>query len=126
MEKTDFSLARGASPSLVHNKAPKPGEPVDFRETELSRERRICPGIIVWLPPRPEGTQVVLLVGRWTTALATMLTSTDGLHTIEQELKKIGSPTGWEMVVQAEVQADTTVLRTWPVAVHPVSASYWK
>jgi hypothetical protein len=126
MEKTNFALVRGASPSVVRNKTPLPGEQASFEETIQSRERRICPGIIVWLPKRPEGTQTLLLVGRWSTALASLLTSTEGLKMVEQELTKIGRPEGWEMVVEAEIQADTTILRSWPVAAREIPASYWK
>lgn len=126
MENLNFGLRRGGSPSLVVNKMPQPGEPAQFEETEMSRERRVVPGIIVWLPKRPEGSQTLLLVGRWTTGLATMLTSTEGLRTIKSELRKIGTPEGWEMVVESEVQADTTVLRNSPVAVRAIPATYWK
>jgi len=126
MEKTNFALVRGGSPSVVRNKSPRSGEQASFEETVLSSERRICPGIIVWLPKRPEGTQTLLLVGRWSTALASLLTSIEGLRMVDKELTKIGRPKGWEMVVQAEIQADTTILRTWPVAAREIPVSYWK
>jgi hypothetical protein len=126
MEKTNFRLARAASPSLVVNQHPLKGEAAEYEESEQSRERRIVPGIIVWLPTRPEGGHTLVLAGRWTSALASMLMSTEGSRIIEREVRKLGSAEGWEMVVQSEVQADTTVLRSWPVAVHEIPASYWK
>jgi hypothetical protein len=122
--KTNFSLVRG-SPSLVRNRSPHPREPAEFEEQLLSKERKIWPGVIAWLPEGPEGSRTVLLVGRWSTALASFLTSTDGMRMVERELKKLGNPDGWEMVVQAEIQADTTVLRTWVVAARQIPASYW-
>jgi len=123
LEKTNFSIER-VSPDLIRNRDPKPGEAAEFREVAYSTDRRLAPPIIVMLPPRPEHTRMLLLLGRNLTSITSMLLSLEGLKAIDELWAKTGSPDAWEMVIQAEVYRDT-VLKATPVACRPIPASFW-
>jgi hypothetical protein len=123
LEKTNFYIER-VSPDLVRNRKPRPGEPVEFQEVSYSADRRLAPAIIVLLPPRPEHTRMLLLLGRNLTSLTSMLVSLEGLRAIDDLCAKAGSPEAWEVVIQAEIYRDT-VLKTTPVACRPIASSFW-
>jgi hypothetical protein len=125
LDKTNF-FAVSTYPGVVGSRRPKSGEVSEYHEELLSQSRRICPGIITVLPKRPEGTRTVLLVGRWTGALTMLLTSPEGLKLLDETVRHAGSPDAWEMVVQAEVQSETTVLKVWPVAIRALPANFWE
>jgi len=126
LEKTNFYVAKSTEPALVRSRKAGPNEPSEYQETVLSPKRKICPGMIVLLPARPEGTRCLLLVGRWVTAMTSMLESAVGLKLLDEQWSRAGSPDAWEMVVQAEIESDTTIVRVWPVAFRRIPASFWK
>jgi len=123
LEKTNFYIAR-VSPDVVRNRSPKPGEPTEFQEVSYSADRRIAPAIITLLPPRPEHTRMLLLLGRNLTSITSLLVSLEGLKLLDEQWVKSGSPDAWEMVIQAEIYRDT-ILKTTPVACRPISSAFW-
>jgi hypothetical protein len=78
----------------------------------------------VLLPPRPERTRMLLLLGRNQTSIASVLVSLEGLKLLDEQWAKCGSPEAWEIVIQAEIYRDT-ILKTIPVACRPIAASFW-
>jgi hypothetical protein len=123
--KMNFDVVKNI-PTVIINRKPATGEPSRYEEVELSTKRRICPGIVALLPDRPEGTRTLMLAGRWTPAMVQALTTIDGLKLLDQQLRSSGSPNSWEMVVQAEIESDTTVVRVWPVSCHALPTTFWK
>lgn len=121
IERMNFYLAE-ADPAIV--RARDGLQPSEFRETSYSADRRIHPAIIAFFPARAEGTRSILIVGRYLTGAATLLTSREGLQAITEALQAAGKPTAWELVVETEVYRDT-VLKTRPVAIRPIAASFW-
>jgi hypothetical protein len=124
LDKTNFYIAQ-VSPDIVRNRKPGPGEPADFQEVSYSADRRLAPAIITLLPPRPERTRMLLLLGRNLTSLTSVLLSLEGLKILDEQWKKTGSPDAWEMVIQAEIYRDT-VLKATPVACRPIPTTFWK
>jgi hypothetical protein len=123
LEKTNFYIER-VSPDVIRNRHPLPGEPADFQEVSYSADRRVAPAIIFLLPPRPERTRMLLLLGRNQTSLTSMLVSLEGLKLLDDQLARSGSPDAWEIVIQAEIYRDT-ILKITPVACRPIPASFW-
>ncbi len=124
LEKTNFYIAR-VSPDVVRNRDPKSGEPAEFQEVSYSADRRLAPAIIILLPVRPEGTRMLLLLGRNLTSITSLLISLEGLKLLDEAWARSGSPDAWEMVIQAEIYRDT-VLKTTPVACRAIPATFWK
>jgi hypothetical protein len=123
LEKTNFYIAR-VSPDVVRNRHPLPGEPAEFQEVSYSADRRVAPAIIILLPPRPERTRMLLLLGRNLTSITSVLVSLEGLKLLDEEWAKGGSPDAWEIVIQAEIYRDT-ILKTTPVACRAIPATFW-
>jgi hypothetical protein len=123
LEKTNFYIAR-VSPDVIRNRNPKPGEPAEYLEVSYSADRRLAPAIIILLPARPERTRILLLLGRNLTSISSLLVSLEGLKLLDEQWVKSGSPDAWEMVIQAEIYRDT-VLKTTPVALRPIAATFW-
>jgi hypothetical protein len=123
LDRTNFYLAR-VSPDVVRNRHPKTGEPAEFQEVSYSADRRVAPAIIILLPPRPERTRMLLLLGRNLTSITSVLVSLEGLKLLDDQWAKSGSPDAWEIVIQAEIYRDT-ILKTTPVACRPIPATFW-
>ncbi|PWT89801.1 MAG: hypothetical protein C5B56_06515 [Proteobacteria bacterium] len=123
LEKTNFYIEH-VSPDVIRNRHPLPGEPAEFQEVSYSADRRVAPAIIVLLPPRPERTRMLLLLGRNQTSLSSMLVSLEGLKLLDDQWARSGSPDAWEIVIQAEIYRDT-ILKMTPVACRPIAASFW-
>jgi hypothetical protein len=110
---------------VIRSRNPKPGEPSEFQEVTYSADRRLAPAIITLLPPRPERTRTLLLLGRNLASIASLLVSMEGLKLVDDLWMKSGSPEAWEMVIQAEIYRDT-ILKTAPVVCRPIPATFWK
>ncbi|HWQ54193.1 MAG TPA: hypothetical protein VN442_10950 [Bryobacteraceae bacterium] len=63
----------------VYNRNPKPGERAEYDEQRHSGRRLVQPGILALLPGLSHNAKLLLLAGRPTPALATFLTSSEGL-----------------------------------------------
>jgi hypothetical protein len=124
LEKTNFYIAH-VSPDVVRNRHPLPGEPAEFQEVSYSADRRVAPAIIILLPPRPERTRMLLLLGRNLTSITSVLVSLEGLKLLDEAWAKSGSPDAWEIVIQAEIYRDT-ILKTTPVACRAIPATFWR
>jgi len=124
LEKTNFYIAH-VSPDLVRSRHPQSGEPAEYQEVTYSSDRRLAPAIITLLPTRPEGTRMLLLLGRNQTSITSLLTSMEGLKLVDDAWTKAGSPDAWEMVIQAEIYRDT-VLKITPAACRPILSTFWK
>jgi hypothetical protein len=109
-----------ADPTVIRNRSPRPGEPTEIRGKAESSQRQTCPGIIMQLPKNSGGTGLLLLLGRFSTALSSFLVSQEGLQMLDQQWIAGGRPEAWEMAVQAEIHGET-ILRVWPVAFHSLS-----
>jgi hypothetical protein len=77
---------------------------------------------VTLLPKTGEGTRTLLLIGRFSTALVSLLLSSEGLEFVDQNWKQGGRPEAWEMVIQAEMQGDT-ILKVQPVGFHRIDVS---
>jgi hypothetical protein len=123
LDRTNFYIAR-VSPDVVRNRHPLAGEPTEFQEVSYSADRRIAPAIIILLPPRPERTRMLLLLGRNLTSITSVLVSLEGLKLLDDQWAKSGSPDAWEIVIQAEIYRDT-ILKTTMVACRSIPATFW-
>jgi len=124
LERTNFYIER-VSPDVIRSRNPIPGEPAEYQEVTYSADRRLAPAIITLLPPRPERTRTLLLLGRNLASIASLLVSMEGLKLVDDLWTRSGSPEAWEMVIQAEIYRDT-ILKTTPVACRPIPATFWK
>jgi hypothetical protein len=106
-------------PPLIRNLKPKPGEPLQYRDSVQSDHHFTFSGIAALLPRSREGTGSLLLIGANPAALVSMLLSAEGLRRLEDQLRQEGRPEAWEMVVRAEMDRDT-VLSARPVGFRPV------
>ncbi|HVW85355.1 MAG TPA: helix-turn-helix domain-containing protein [Bryobacteraceae bacterium] len=123
--KLNFYIER-VEPDVILNLHPLAGETPEFREVDYSADRIRYPGIIALLPPRPERTRSLLLLGRSPVSIATMLSSVEGLRLLDEQWRKNGSPESWEMVVEADTYRGDTIARVWPVSFRPISTDFWK
>jgi hypothetical protein len=123
--KLNFYIAR-VEPDIVANRNPLAGEEKDFREMDYSADRIRYPGIIALLPPRPEHTRSLLLLGRSPGSIVALLTSVEGLRLLDERWVKGGSPDAWEMVIQAETYRGDTIAKVTPVAFRAISPDFWK
>jgi hypothetical protein len=123
-ERMNFRVSSGI-PLIIENRRPVAGEPTKYEEKELSEKRRICPAVIALLPPKADGARTLVLTGRYANAFSSMLLSADGLKRIEDSLRHAGSPDAWEMVIEAEIENTTTIVRTTPLAVRAISPTFW-
>lgn len=121
LSRANFHISVGAA-DRVCNRNPKPGEPAEYKEQRQSERRLIQPGIAAVIPGPSANTKLMLLAGRPMPALATFLTSSEGLKMVDSWLRKEGDPQYFEMVLLAEVDGDT-VLRVWPEACRRVGNS---
>lgn len=116
----NFSLEPGDA-RLV-NRNPANGEPDAIVAQQESADRGKWPGIIAVLPGDTANSVQILLVGRYTSALATFLTSRQGLTELNSALKRVNSPQYFEAVVESEMSADRLVsqkllmVRSWNTA----------
>ena len=118
LAKSNFQMTP-SNPTLIINKHPAAGEPSEYRELIKSNQSRSTPGIVTLLPRTREGTRTLLLIGRFSTALVSLLLSSEGLEFVDQNWKQGGRPEAWEMVIQAEMQGDT-ILKVQPAAFHRI------
>jgi hypothetical protein len=123
--KLNFYIER-VEPDAVGNRRPRRGEEKEFLQLDYSADRTRYPGIIALLPPRPEHTRALLLLGRSPVSMATMLSSVDGLRLLDEEWRKGGSPEAWEMVIEADIYRGDTVSKVSPVAFRPLPDDFWK
>jgi hypothetical protein len=123
--RLNFFVER-VEPDVVRNRAPLAGEPATFTGLAYSADRVRFPGIIALLPERPEHTRSLLLLGRSPVSLATMLSSLEGLQLLDEQWKKAGSPSAWEMVVEADVYRGDTISKVVPVAFRAIRPDFWE
>jgi hypothetical protein len=115
LQAMNFSLAHNETD--VANAHPLPGELARYNISIESPERIVRPSIVALLPGRGPGLKVLLLQSRDTAAIVSLLSSGAGSNSVEEMLRKNGSPQFYEMVVETELE-NNRPLRTWPVAVH--------
>ncbi len=101
----------------VTNRQPAPGEPAEIDQVIESPERSIWPGVIAVLPGRGEKSHLLVVASRQTSALVSLLTSSNGLEKLEQLWRSKGSPHYYEVVVQSEMNGPNLV-RSTPVMLH--------
>ena len=123
--KLNFYIER-VEPDVIANRNPRTGEEKEFREVDYSADRIRFPGIVALLPPRPEHTRSLLLLGRSPVSIVAMLCSVDGLKMLDEQWRKAGSPEAWEMVIQAETYRSDTITKVAPVAFRAIQADFWK
>jgi hypothetical protein len=112
--KKHFEIV-ATNPTAIRNLDPEPGEPDVFRDAVVTNQHIRFPGIIALLPRSPEGAASLLLIGSYPSALVSMLSSAEGLNSLNDRWKQRGRPASWEMVVQGEMDGDT-ILSVRPLA----------
>ncbi|HEY1949856.1 MAG TPA: helix-turn-helix domain-containing protein [Bryobacteraceae bacterium] len=116
LDRLSFRL--GPHEEYVEFRNPAPGEPKRIDLVQESPERRIRPGIIGLVPGNGGRTHLLILASLNTSALVSVLTSSNGLGQLEQMWKSKGSPKYFDVVVNAE-ESGRNLVRAWPVALHP-------
>jgi hypothetical protein len=116
LDRLSFRL--GPHEEYVEFRNPAPGEPKRIDLVQESPERRIRPGIIGLVPGNGGRTHLLILASLNTSALVSVLTSSNGLGQLEQMWKSKGSPKYFDVVVNAE-ESGRNFVRAWPVALHP-------
>ena len=124
LAKTNYYMA-SADPDVVKSRNPRPGEQEEYREVAYSADRRKAPAIIILLPPSQEHTRMLLLLGKYITATASMLLTYEGQKLIDEAWMKAGSPDSWEMVVQTEINGDA-ILKFAAMSCRPIPKNFWK
>ena len=124
-QKLNFYIER-VEPDVIRNRNPLPGEAKEFVQVNYSADRIRYPGIIALLPPRPEHTRSLLLLGRSPAGLATLLSSIDGLRLLDEQWSKAGSPDAWEIVVEADTYRGDVFEKVAPVSFRPIPSDFWK
>ncbi len=116
----DFYLSDAWSEAVVvHNRRPALGEPTEYREIDYSGTHRIYPGLILMLPPTPDGGKTLILLGKAPLGLASVLATRSSLGRLDELWRNAGSPPSWEMVLEEEINQGT-ILRTTPIAIRPI------
>jgi hypothetical protein len=116
LNQMSFKLANHEESVEIRN--PAPGEPKRISSISEAKDRFICPGIIAVLPSQNRHTHVLILASRYTSALVSFLTCTDGLDQLEQMWRAKGRPEFYEVIVNSEMNGNTTIVRFWPVVLH--------
>ena len=120
LDRMDFALT--SHERFAENPHALPGEPMRVATTYLSHTRAVWPGVIALLPSHSAQTHLLILTSRHTSALVSFLTSTNTLEELERMWKAKGSPDFYEVIVMSEMEGDS-VVRLWPVALHPFKHS---
>jgi hypothetical protein len=105
----------------VSNRQPAPSEPAEIDQVIESTERSIWPGVIAVLPGHGGKSHLLVVASRQTSALVSLLTSSNGLEKLEQLWRSKGSPQYYEVVVQSEMNGPNLV-RSTPVMLHAFKA----
>jgi hypothetical protein len=110
-------------PASVVNRHPRPGEPARFVEaTQPDGAWRRSYGILAVLPGRTEQTRRLVLAGQDTRLLTTMITSEPRIREIEIEVRKAGSPTFFECVLEM-TSGSQKLMRIRAVALRGIKAT---
>ena len=116
LDRMDFRL--GDHETEVRVGHPSAGEPLVIKSYRESEERSVWPGVIAFLPGLNGRSHLLILAGRHTQSLVSVLTSTVGLQRLSELWKAKGSPEFFEVVINAEVSG-RGLMRAWPVMLHP-------
>jgi hypothetical protein len=107
LDRMSFQLLNHET--VVPNRSPGPGEETEYRFQKQSIERSRWPGIIALLPGRDNRTHLLILASHQTSALVSFLTSKEGQDQLERLWRARQSPEYFEIVVEAEMNADVLV-----------------
>lgn len=103
----NFQLApEGAE--IVRNRAPRTGEPAEYRGRAAAGDRFVHYGVIVQRTTAA-GARQLALAGVHTASLVSFLTVAESLDELERAWRKAGRPPDFEALVEAETQGDTAV-----------------
>ena len=116
LDRMDFRL--GDHETYVRVGHPSPGEPPLIESYRESEERSVWPGVIAFLPGLNGRSHLLILAGRHTQSLVSVLTSTVGLERLSELWKAKGSPEFFEVIIDAEVSG-RGLMRAWPLILHP-------
>lgn len=118
LDKMQYRLGRHETSVQIID--PLPGEPKTVVKVDEAPDRVIWPGIIAVLPGRNGRSHLLILASRYTAALVSFLTSTDGMDQLDRIWHAKGSPSYYQIVVNAEINGNArSPVRVWPVALHP-------
>jgi hypothetical protein len=110
-------------PVSVVNRRPRAGEPARFVEAaQPDGAWRRSYGILALLPGRTEKTRRLVLAGRDTRLLTTMIVSEPRIRELEREIRQAGSPAFFEAVLEM-TSGSQKLMRIRPVALRPVIAN---
>jgi hypothetical protein len=117
VDRMSFVLSSHEHSVTIRN--PQKGEPQKFEFSLESETRSVWPGVIGLLPGHGGQTKLLILASRHTFALVSFLTSTTGLDQLDRLWRAKGSPEYFEVLVGSEVEGQNSLVRFWPVALHP-------
>jgi hypothetical protein len=103
---------------VIFNPRPLPTEPREFNLIHESTTRGIFPGVISLLPGGSENTHLLILAGSQTTALVSYLTSTSGIHELQEARSRAGDTPFFEAVILTEMEGNV-ILKSHLVAIRP-------
>lgn len=95
------------------NPKPHPGEPDRFEQTRISPRRKMVPGVILLTPPAADSNRLFLM-GEHTAGLVALLTTENGLRSLEKSRRDAGSPAQFEWLLQQEMDG-YSFIRAKPV-----------
>jgi hypothetical protein len=109
-------------PASVINKRPRAGEPARYAEAaQPDGAWRRSYGILALLPGRTEQTRRLVMAGRDTRLLTTMIVSEPRIRELEREFRQAGSPAFFETVLEM-TSGSQKLMRIRPVAFRPIDA----
>jgi hypothetical protein len=118
LSRTHFYLEPGGAHIAIRNPTPD-----EMRLSLNESSGSIHFGIVMVLPGEARGTNMVLLCGLHSAALASYLASPVTLRELEKFLRARGMPEYFEMIVRTE-QEGLSLLKAQPVAFRPIPVSH--
>ena len=97
----------------------------EYRGGDFSASHKLVLELVTLLPPTPNGTRSLLLLGPSPSVASFLVLSSEGLKLLDEQWMKAGSPDSWEMLVQAETNGET-VLRLQPIAIRRIPGTFWE
>jgi hypothetical protein len=118
LSRTHFYLEPGGAHIAIRNPTPD-----EMRLSLNESSGSIHFGIVMVLPGEARGTNMVLLCGLHSAALASYLASPVTLRELDKFLRARGMPEYFEMIVRTE-QEGLSLLKAQPVAFRPIPVSH--
>lgn len=113
MNQLEFKLIKHET--VVVDRIPQ--RHIIFSRMPEAQGRSIWPGLIAVMPAQNPRVHLLILAGRYTSALVALLTSDNGLRQLRRMWLSQNSPTFYEAVIAADMDG-AQLVKLWPVALH--------